>query len=142
MADVLSPEQRHRNMVAIKGKNTKPELVVRRFLHSKGLRYRLHDSRLPGKPDLVFPKYKVVIFVQGCFWHGHAGCRFFRIPGTRTEFWQKKINSNIARDAQNREKLEQQGWKVIFIWECQLKHEKDNILEMLYSKIIRNKNIK
>lgn len=129
-------------MAAIKGKNTKPELVVRRFLYSKGLRYRLHDSRLSGKPDLVFPKNKVVVFVQGCFWHGHAGCRFFRIPATRTEFWRKKINSNITRDAQNREKLEQQGWKVIFVWECQLKHEKNDTLEMLYSRIISNKEIK
>lgn len=123
-------------MVAIKGKNTKPEMIARRFLHSKGLRYRLHDGRLPGKPDLVFSKYKTVVFVHGCFWHGHAGCRFFRLPATRTEFWRNKINSNITRDNQNKAKLEQLGWKVITVWECQLKQDKENTLEALYRNII------
>lgn len=121
MADVHTPEQRSYNMQMIKGKNTKPELLVRKFLHAQGFRYKLHDKSLPGKPDLVLPKYKTVIFIHGCFWHGHEGCKYYVVPKTRTEWWLNKINGNIANDVKAIETLEKDGWKVITIWECNLK---------------------
>lgn len=121
MADVHDKKTRSFNMSRIKGKDTKPEMLVRKFLFSKGYRYRLHDKKLPGKPDLVLPKYKTVIFVHGCFWHGHDGCRYFVIPKTRTEWWLNKINGNKRNDIKNLEKLHQEGWKVINIFECELK---------------------
>ncbi len=98
MSDVHTPATRSYNMSQIKGKNTKPELLVRQYLHAQGLRYRLHDKTLPGKPDLVLPKYKTVVFVHGCFWHQHKGCRYFVVPKTRTEFWLNKIGRNVAND--------------------------------------------
>lgn len=121
MADVHTPEQRSYNMQMIKGKNTKPELLVRKFLHAHGFRYKLHDKSLPGKPDLVLPKYKTVIFIHGCFWHGHEGCKYYMVPKTRTEWWLNKINGNIANDVKAIEALKKDGWKVITIWECSLK---------------------
>jgi len=108
-------------MSQIKGKDTKPELIVRKFLFSKGLRYKLHDKRLPGKPDLVFPKYKKVIFIHGCFWHGHEGCKYFIVPDTRTIWWSDKINRNKLNDLKVVDTLEKEGWKVKTIWECELK---------------------
>jgi DNA mismatch endonuclease, patch repair protein len=108
-------------MSQIKGKDTKPEMVVRRFLHAHGFRYKVHDITLPGKPDIVLPKYKTVIFIHGCFWHGHKGCKYFVVPKTRTEFWLNKINGNMANDAKAIKALEANGWKIITIWECQLK---------------------
>ncbi|WP_250419228.1 very short patch repair endonuclease [Pontibacter deserti] len=108
-------------MSRIKGKDTKPEMVVRKFLHAKGLRYRLHDKKLPGKPDVVLPKYKTIVNIHGCFWHGHEGCRYYVIPKTRTEWWQHKINRNRELDQQNLSKLIQEGWKVLTIFECELK---------------------
>jgi DNA mismatch endonuclease (patch repair protein) len=107
-------------MSGIRGSNTKPELVLRSGLHRRGLRYRLHDKKLPGKPDMVFPKFHAVIFVDGCFWHGHD-CHLFRWPQSRTEFWKNKIKGNIARDVANNEKLRAQGWRVCHVWECALK---------------------
>lgn len=121
MADVHSKEVRSYNMSRIKGKNTKPEIIVRKFLFSNGVRYKLHDKKLPGKPDMVFPKYKKVIFIHGCFWHGHEGCKYFVVPKTRTEWWLDKINSNKKKDAENVEALKKQGWDVKTIWECELK---------------------
>ncbi|RQO40181.1 very short patch repair endonuclease [Chryseobacterium sp. KBW03] len=121
MADVHSKEIRSFNMSKIKGKNTKPELLVRKFLFSQGFRYRLHDKKLPGKPDIILPKYKTVIFVNGCFWHGHEGCKYFVVPKTRTEWWLDKINRNIEKDKENKIILTNTGWKVIEIWECELK---------------------
>lgn len=121
MADVHNKETRSYNMSQIKGKDTKPEMLVRRFLHAKGFRYKLHDKTLPGKPDLVLPKYKTVIFIHGCFWHGHQHCRYYVIPKTRTEWWVNKINGNIANDRKAEALLAQAGWKVIIIWECELK---------------------
>src|SRR3954469_19417479 len=121
MADVHTKEQRRKNMAAIKGKNTKPEILVRKFLHSKGYRFRLHDKKLPGKPDIVLPKYKTVIFVHGCFWHGHEGCRYFVIPKTRTEWWLEKIGKNKMNDKKKAKALRKEGWKVVEIWECRLK---------------------
>ncbi len=121
MADVHEPEIRSYNMSQIKGKGTKPEMLVRKFLFSNGFRYRLHDKKLPGKPDLVMPKYKTVIRVHGCFWHGHKGCKYFVIPKTRTRWWKEKIEGNIERDQIAEKELKAEGWKVIVIWECELK---------------------
>jgi len=121
MADVHSKEIRSKNMAAIKGKNTKPEMLVRRFLHANGFRYKLHDKTLPGKPDIVLPKYKTVIFIHGCFWHGHEGCKYYAVPKTRTEWWLNKINSNIANDEKAVIALKKEGWKIIMLWECELK---------------------
>ena len=111
-------------MSQIKGKNTKPEILVRKFLFSKGFRYRLHVKNLPGNPDIVLPKYKTVIFVNGCFWHGHKGCRYFVLPKTRTEWWLQKIKGTWLRDKDAEIKLQVLGWKVIVIWECELKTDK------------------
>lgn len=126
MADVHTPEQRSYNMSRIRNKNTKPEELVRKYLFSKGFRYRKNDSRLPGKPDIVLPKYKTVIFVNGCFWHGHEDCRYFVWPQNNADFWKNKISGNIQRDRQNRQVLADQGWHIIDIWECELKKSKVN----------------
>jgi len=122
MADVHSPETRSYNMSRIRGKNTKPEELVRKYLFAQGFRYRKNDARLPGKPDIVLPKYKTVIFVNGCFWHAHEGCRYFVWPKNNADFWKKKIGGNIERDAKNQRLLTKLGWKVIVVWECELKH--------------------
>lgn len=140
MADVHSKEIRSYNMSKIKGKDTKPELLVRKFLHKNGFRYRIHVKDLPGKPDIVLPKYKTIIFVHGCFWHGHEGCKYFVVPKTRTEWWQNKINGNIAKDASAKELLVINGWQVLDIWECELK--KQVIDEVLHSLIKKIKNAK
>ena len=121
--DVHSKEVRSYNMSCIKGKNTKPEKIVRKYLFSKGFRYRKNDKRYPGTPDIVLPKYKTVIFVNGCFWHGHQGCRYFVVPKSNTEFWVNKIEKNKQRDNKKIEELRSLGWKVIVIWECQLKKD-------------------
>jgi DNA mismatch endonuclease (patch repair protein) len=121
MVDVHDKETRSFNMSRIRSKDTKPEMLVRRFLYANGFRYKLHDKLLPGKPDIVLSKIKTVIFVNGCFWHGHDGCKLFVIPGTRTEWWFKKIGRNKERDEENRIKLENDGWIVFSIFECELK---------------------
>jgi len=108
-------------MSRIKAKDTKPEMLVRRFLFAQGFRYRLHVKTLPGKPDIVLPKYKTVIFIHGCFFHGHEGCRYFKVPATRTEWWLDKIEGNKKRDWEAVKKLTELGWKVISVWECELK---------------------
>jgi DNA mismatch endonuclease, patch repair protein len=131
MTDVHDTATRSFNMSRIKGKNTKPEMLVRRFLFANGFRYRLHDTKLPGKPDIVLPKYKTVIFVNGCFWHGHKGCPYFVLPKTRTEWWFQKIKGTMARDKSAEIALNVRGWKVILIWECQLK--KNNLTNTLTS---------
>lgn len=120
MADVLTAEQRRLNMSNIRGRDTKPEMLIRRGLHARGLRYRLQDRGLPGRPDLVFPKYRAVVLVHGCFWHGHT-CPMFRLPGTRAEFWTAKIDANRARDSRASEALAIRGWRVLTIWECSLR---------------------
>lgn len=136
MADVHTQEQRRFNMQQIKGKNTKPELLVRKFLHAHGYRYKLHDKTLPGKPDLVLPKYKTVIFIHGCFWHGHHNCKYFTIPKTRTKWWTDKIHKNIANDEKAVKLLKKKGWKIITIWECKLKAAKlDHTLATLLKKL-------
>lgn len=119
-------------MSAIKSKNTKPELRVRKVLHGLGLRYRIHDKNLPGKPDLVFKKYKTVVFVNGCFWHGHQNCKDFRLPKTNTEWWREKISKTIERDSNKTFQLKQLGWKVLTIWECEISEE---FLVLLANKI-------
>ncbi|MDF1550439.1 MAG: DNA mismatch endonuclease Vsr [Bacteroidales bacterium] len=133
--DVHNKETRSFNMSQIKGKNTKPEMLVRKFLFANGFRYRLHDTKLPGKPDVVLPKYKTVIFVNGCFWHGHEGCKYFVVPKTRTEWWLQKINSNKLNDTKKVIQLEELGWKLVIIWECQLKPGKieQTLQELLQS---------
>lgn len=120
MGDVHSEEVRSYNMSRIRGKNTRPEILVRKYLFFKGLRFRIH-ARLPGRPDIVLPKYKAVVFVHGCFWHGHSGCKYFVVPGTRTEWWMQKINGNCAHDLRNRIVLESLGWRVLVVWECELR---------------------
>ena len=136
--DIHDKKTRSYNMSRIRGKNTKPEITVRKYLFSKGFRYRKNDRKLPGSPDIVLPKYKTVIFVNGCFWHGHKGCRYFVVPKTNTEFWVNKINTNIERDENKYKTLKDMGWTVIVIWECQLKPEKItetlNSLEILLKK--------
>lgn len=119
--DKLTEEQRHRNMAAIRGKDTKPELLVRKFLFSRGFRYRLNHPRLPGHPDIVLRKYRTVIFVNGCFWHGHENCRYFRLPKTNVDFWKNKIERNRERDKEEQHRLAEMGWHCVTVWECQLK---------------------
>ncbi|MBB6128629.1 very short patch repair endonuclease [Mucilaginibacter lappiensis] len=121
-------------MSRIRGKDTKPEMLVRKYLFSRGFRFRLHVKDLPGKPDIVLPKYKTVIFIHGCFWHGHEGCRYATIPKTRTEWWVNKINDTKARDLLHTQSLQKKGWNTIPIWECDLKEE--SLLQLAQS--IRN----
>lgn len=123
MSDKLTPEKRSWNMSRIKGKDTKIEVEVRSWLFSRGFRFRKNDKRYPGKPDIVLPKYKTVIFINGCFWHRHAGCKYATTPKTRTEFWLEKFERNARNDELHRQQLEDMGWKVITIWECQLKRD-------------------
>ena len=120
MTDVVDKNTRSRMMSGIRGRDTKPELMIRKGLFARGFRYRLHDKRLPGKPDLVFPKYNAVIFVHGCFWHGHD-CHLFKWPKTRTDFWRKKIDRNRQKDAEAFLSLKDDGWYVLTVWECALK---------------------
>lgn len=120
MPDVVSKQKRSEMMAGIWGKNTKPEIVVRKGLHALGFRFRIHDRKLPGKPDLVLPKYNAAIFVHGCFWHGHD-CHLFKWPQSRTDFWREKILGNRANDEKALDALEKAGWRVLVIWECALK---------------------
>ena len=121
MSDRLTIEQRHNNMAAIKGKDTKPEILVRKFLWARGFRYRLNHPRLPGKPDIVLRKYRTCILVNGCFWHGHEGCKHYVMPKSNTQFWQNKIRRNRERDHEVLHRLAEMGWHTIVIWECELK---------------------
>ncbi len=133
--DVHDKKTRSYNMSCIKGKNTKPEEIVRKYLFSHGFRYRKNDKRLPGTPDIVLPKYKTVIFINGCFWHGHEGCRYFVIPKTNTGFWVNKIETNKQRDIRKISELQALGWKAVVVWECQLKINKDKTLKELVHNI-------
>ena len=121
MADVHEPEVRSYNMSRIKAKDTKPEMLVRKFLHARGFRYKLHDKTLPGKPDIVLPKFNTIVFVHGCFWHGHEGCNYFVVPRTRTQWWLDKISTNRRKDKENETKLKISGWNVLTVFECELK---------------------
>lgn len=135
MADIHSKETRSYNMSSIRSKDTKPEILVRKFLHKNGFRYRLHVKNLPGKPDIVLPKYKTIIFIHGCFWHGHDGCKKASLPKTRTEWWTDKIHKNAANDQNAETALLNLGWRVIKIWECELKSK---ILEQTLDKLLIN----
>ena len=138
MADVHTKAQRSYNMSRIKGKNTKPEMLVRKFLHFHGFRYKLHDKTLPGKPDIVLPKYRTVIFVHGCFWHGHENCKYYVIPKTRTDWWVNKIDKNILNDLKVEKILKNEGWKIIKIWECSLKSA---TIKITLKKLLTNLDI-
>ena len=139
MADVLTPKQRSYNMSQIHGKDTKPEELVRKFLFSQGFRYRKNDARLPGKPDIVLPKYKTVIFVNGCFWHKHEGCKYFVWPKNNAVFWKEKITGNVIRDQENYEKLRYLGWRIITIWECELRpRNRESTLIRVLSELREN----
>lgn len=139
MADTMTPEQRHNCMAAVKGKDTKPEFIVRKYLFSRGLRFRIQVRELPGNPDIVLPKYKTVIFVNGCFWHGHEGCKYSRLPKSNIEFWQTKIKRNIARDIRNEAELKVLGWRVIRVWECDIRKVtgREEYFNRLYNSITR-----
>lgn len=135
MADILTRAKRSWNMSRIKGKDTKPELLLRSLLHRRGFRFRLHDKKLPGKPDIVLPRYRTVIFVNGCFWHRHSGCRYAYTPKSRQEFWYKKFETTVKRDKEKKEKLKEEGWNVIVVWECELKKNPDKMADKISSMI-------
>jgi DNA mismatch endonuclease (patch repair protein) len=138
MSDVHSKAQRSYNMSRIPSADTKPEMLVRKFLHAQGFRYTLHDKKLPGRPDIVLPKYKTLVFIHGCFWHGHAHCKYYVVPKTRTGWWLHKINTNKANDAKAMKALKKEGWKIITVWECKLKPAKmEKTLRSLVDKIQR-----
>ena len=137
MSDKLTPEKRSWNMSRIKGKDTKIEVEVRKYLFSKGYRFRKNDKRYPGKPDIVLPKYHVAIFVHGCFWHRHEGCKDATTPKTRTEFWLETFDKNVKNDQIKQEKLRELGWKVIVIWECELKRSFQETMDKVEKELTR-----
>ena len=139
MADVHTPEIRSFNMSRIHGKDTKPEEKVRKYLFSHGFRYRKNDKTLPGKPDIVFPKYKTCVFVNGCFWHRHEGCKDFVWPKSNEEYWKTKINGNVKRDLRQQQELRSLGWNVIVVWECELKRDRFEATMASLEYYIRNK---
>lgn len=130
MADTLTPEQRSERMARVRNRDTKPELMVRKALHTRGFRYRLHDARLPGKPDLVFPGRQKAVFVHGCFWHMHGACALSRIPKSNLDFWQPKLEGNRARDAVQLEQLHALGWTVLVVWECELRDMENLVIRL------------
>ena len=135
----VSKEKRSEIMSHVTGKETKPEIIVRKYLFARGLRYRKNVKRLPGTPDIVFPKYKTAVFVNGCFWHGHKGCKYSHLPSSNFEYWEKKIADNIERDERKKRELEGLGYRVLIIWQCQLKsNTKIETLEALYHNIVNS----
>lgn len=130
MPDVVDSVTRSRMMSSIKGKNTKPEIRLRRYLHAQGFRFRLHRSDLPGSPDLVLPRYRLAIFVHGCFWHRHPDCFYATTPQTRPEFWRSKFDANMRRDESNQRELARLGWRVLIVWECGFKHCADRLSDI------------
>lgn len=137
--DNHTKEVRSYNMSRIRSTNSKPEEMVRKYLFSKGLRYRKNVKTLPGKPDIVLKKYKTVVFVNGCFWHGHENCKYFVMPKSNTDYWDEKIRRNVERDVSTYKKLSELGWNIIIVWECELKKGKrENTLEYLYYNILRS----
>lgn len=144
MTDAITPEQRSHCMAAVNGKDTKPEMIVRKYLFSRGLRYRVNNRKLPGYPDIVLKKYKTVIFVDGCFWHGHEGCKYSRLPKFNVDFWRHNIAMNIACDYANNVDFKLAGWKVIRIWKCEIKTKtkREEALNHLYTCITELQNVK
>ena len=142
MADVHEPAVRSYNMSRIKSKDTKPEILVRKFLFSQGFRYRIHVKKLPGKPDIVLKRYNSIIFIHGCFWHKHNDCKYFVIPKTRTKWWLDKINRNVENDLKNYNKLKELGWNIITIWECKLKPKRREETLINLIKLLKNEFIK
>ncbi|MGI9055194.1 MAG: very short patch repair endonuclease [Pyrinomonadaceae bacterium] len=138
MADIFSKAKRSQIMSKISGKETKPEILVRKFLFGQGFRYRKNEKRLPGKPDIVLPKYKTAIFVHGCFWHGHQNCKKSALPQTNYEFWKSKIQGNTERDKSNQKQLKKLGWKVIVVWQCRIKNRElfEKTMKRVVQKII------
>jgi len=134
--DSVSPEKRSRMMSGIKGKNTKPEIIVRKYLYSKGLRYRLHRKDLAGKPDIVLSKYRAAIFVNGCYWHRHEGCKLAYNPKSNVEFWQNKFKGNVDRDKRNQKLLMDQGWRVVIVWECEVRDR--SFEKWVISRVVEN----
>ena len=139
MVDIISEERRSWNMSRIRSKNTKPEMVVRSMLHRMGFRFRLHDRKLPGNPDIVLPKYKTLIFVHGCFWHRHSGCSYAYTPKSRVEFWESKFQKNVYNDQKNIRVLRELGWQVKVIWECET-NGTDKLAETITSFLTGNAN--
>ena len=137
MADKITKEQRSRNMSRITGKNTKPEILLRSLLHREGFRFRLHDERLPGKPDIVLPRYRTVIFVNGCFWHRHKNCKFAYVPKSRQEFWLTKFERTVNRDQEKLEALTNMNWQVIVVWECELNKQREKIIADISLNLLR-----
>ena len=138
MTDVVNPQVRSRMMASIRGKDTKPELALRKALHGLGLRYRLHARDLPGKPDLVFPRFKTVVFVHGCFWHRHPDCRYASTPATRPEFWSAKFAGNVARDQRVSTSLQANGWLVLTVWECDIKKRGGIVIAQEVERFLRD----
>lgn len=137
--DIVSKKKRSEMMQAIKGSNTRPEIIARKHLFSLGFRYRIHNKSLPGRPDICLKKYNAVIFINGCFWHGHSNCNIFSMPKSNTKFWKDKLESNKKRDKRNIRKLKKMGWKVLVVWECQLeKRKRELTLDKLANKILGN----
>ena len=137
MADTVSKEKRSEIMSHVTGKETKPEIMVRKYLFARGLRYRKNVKQLPGTPDIVFPKYKTAVFVNGCFWHGHKGCKYSHLPSTNIEYWEKKLADNLERDERKTRELEKLGYRILIVWQCQLKPNiKIETLETLYHNIV------
>lgn len=134
MVDIVDKQTRSRMMAGIRGKDTKPEMIIRKALFARGFRYRLHDKKLPGKPDLVFPQYHAIIFINGCFWHRH-NCHLFKWPSTRPEFWKNKINKNVEVDKKNYKKLKQDGWYILTVWECAIKGREKLSFEKMIEQI-------
>jgi len=147
MTDIYSKKKRSEIMSKISGKETKPEIIIRKYLFAQRFRYRKNDKRFPGKPDVVLPKYKTAIFVHGCFWHGHKNCKYSNLPVTNTVFWKNKISENIKRDKENIKKLKNIGWQVIVLWQCKLRNRKSreqalNNLTIKLNKLLDNKSKK
>lgn len=140
MADRISPTHRSWNMSRIRGKDTKPEMMLRSLMHREGFRFRLHDKNLPGKPDLVLPKHKTAIFVNGCYWHRHEGCPKATTPKTNAEIWEKKFKETITRDARKAAELTQRGWRVITIWECDLLANASNVMKDIHHQLVGGSN--
>ncbi len=135
--DRLSPEHRSWNMSRIRGRDTTPERIVRSLLHRMGYRFRTHISKLPGRPDIVLPKYCTVIFVHGCFWHRHEGCKYSYVPKSRTEFWRRKFDANVARDREVRGQLRALGWKVAVVWECEVQRDENRVRRRLARLLLK-----